>query len=383
MTKYRFCELTDSEFSEYFDGYSRAEWQQSTSAKKWRDLTSESYFLGLKQDNENSTDKVVGAALVVKSGGRFKSLNIPYGPMLDFKNNEQLSVFTLGLKKFAKNHGATYVKCNPNQIRFQKTDKGEIISEDDSVITNLQSVGYNWLGKNVSFDANYVVNSFVKNITFSDEDFKYQTRHKQSLKRAQQAGVKVREIKNDEMDLFIEICKKSADTHGFDNVDLGYCERLKSTFGSKAKFMIAEFDAGSYKKTLGEKLANAKDPFEITSLEMRIQKSTSWSADIIPVAVALFIEMPGEMTYLFSGMDREYRELFAQYSLQDFAIHYCSEHKIPRYNFYGILGVYDGSDGMLDFKRGFNGHVEQLVYIFELPVKKLSYKLMKLMKRIM
>ena len=58
-------------------------------------------------------------------------------------------------------------------------------------------------------------------------------------------------------------------------------------------------------------------------------------------------------------------------------LHLCVEKGVSRYNFYGIDGVFDDPDdegrGVLEFKQGFNGYVEELPGEFTLPVSKLRY----------
>ena len=52
----------------------------------------------------------------------------------------------------------------------------------------------------------------------------------------------------------------------------------------------------------------------------------------------------------------------------------CVEQGITRYNFYGIDGVFDDPNseghGVLEFKQGFNGYVEELPGEFTLPVSR-------------
>ena len=55
----------------------------------------------------------------------------------------------------------------------------------------------------------------------------------------------------------------------------------------------------------------------------------------------------------------------------------CLERGVTRYNFYGISGVFDDPEddgrGVLEFKQGFNGYVEELPGEFVLPVKPVAY----------
>ena len=82
--------------------------------------------------------------------------------------------------------------------------------------------------------------------------------------------------------------------------------------------------------------------------------------------------------YLFSGSVEQYKPFYASALIQhDAMLHFCVEHGLSRYNFYGIDGVFDDPDdegrGVLEFKQGFNGYVEELPGEFVLPVKPVAY----------
>ena len=52
-------------------------------------------------------------------------------------------------------------------------------------------------------------------------------------------------------------------------------------------------------------------------------------------------------------------------------IEYAKDHNFKKYNFYGISGNFDKKDpdyGIYEFKKGFNGYVEEYVGEFELPL---------------
>ena len=58
-----------------------------------------------------------------------------------------------------------------------------------------------------------------------------------------------------------------------------------------------------------------------------------------------------------------------------------------RYNFYGIDGVFDDPDdegrGVLEFKQGFNGYVEELPGEFVLPVRPVVYRVKTALRRLL
>jgi len=94
----------------------------------------------------------------------------------------------------------------------------------------------------------------------------------------------------------------------------------------------------------------------------------------------LFIEQPQEMNYLYSGTYEEYMDYYGPYQIQDLMINRAVEHGIKRYNFYGIAGKFDGTDGVLGFKTAFNGYARQLVGNFTMPVNPIKYKIYRLLK---
>ena len=67
--------------------------------------------------------------------------------------------------------------------------------------------------------------------------------------------------------------------------------------------------------------------------------------------------MPQESTYLFSGSYTEFNKFYAPAVLQEYMMLETIKRGIPRYNFLGIQGIFDGSDGVLRFKQNFNGYI--------------------------
>ena len=56
---------------------------------------------------------------------------------------------------------------------------------------------------------------------------------------------------------------------------------------------------------------------------------------------------------------------------------------IPRYNFLGIQGIFDGSDGVLRFKQNFNGYIVRKMGTFRYYPHPLKYKMISLIKKLL
>ena len=56
---------------------------------------------------------------------------------------------------------------------------------------------------------------------------------------------------------------------------------------------------------------------------------------------------------------------------------------IPFYNFLGITGIFDGSDGVLRFKQNFNGYIVRKMGTFRYYPQPLKFKLLRLLKQLL
>ena len=121
----------------------------------------------------------------------------------------------------------------------------------------------------------------------------------------------------------------------------------------------------------------------LTAMEHRLNEARALASrgSVIPVACALFVEHRREIVYLTAGALPEYRAYQAPALLvHEGMLRLCVNSTQPRrFNMYGITGVFNDPDdegrGVLEFKQGFNGHVEELVGAFILPTSTIRYKL--------
>ena len=106
--------------------------------------------------------------------------------------------------------------------------------------------------------------------------------------------------------------------------------------------------------------------------------------DIITLSGSMFILIDPEIIYLSSGNYEEYMRFNSQYLIQWELIKYGIKNNFKKHNFYGIpanINEHPKDYGIYEFKKGFNGYVEELIGEFELPLKK-EYYLIKLLKKL-
>ena len=107
-------------------------------------------------------------------------------------------------------------------------------------------------------------------------------------------------------------------------------------------------------------------------------------SNIITLSGSMFMLIKPEVIYLSSGNYEEYMKYNSQYLIQWELIKYGIENGFKKHNFYGIpanINEHPKDYGIYEFKRGFNGYVEELIGEFELPIT-WHYKLMNLIHKI-
>ena len=102
----------------------------------------------------------------------------------------------------------------------------------------------------------------------------------------------------------------------------------------------------------------------------------------VALACALIIYTNTEATYLFGGSYAEYQKFSAPFLLQYHAMKQTMQRNIHQYNFLGIQGIFDGSDGVLRFKQNFNGYIVRKAGTFRYHPSPLKYKAIQLFKKI-
>ena len=321
-----------------------------------------------------------------------------------------LKAMTEGIRRAARRHGAVSVTCWPSVVYLRRASDGQPDGKpNNAAIESMCRLGWRHAGFTRSYGS--VINRWVYVKDLSDFDTpdqllaSYDKRTQWSVKRAASMGVHVRELGEDELKVFADIEQATAERRSFEYRGDEYFHRFKEAYGSRAHFMVAEIHIAEYQADIEAKRDALKA--KVAALEAKIverettkltrqlgEESRNLAAaekrlaeaaelaqkgDVLPAAASLFVEHPRETIYLFSGSVEEYKPFYASALIQHYAmLHLCLERGVNRYNFYGIDGVFDDPEGegrgVLEFKQGFNGYVEELMGEFVLPVHPVMFR---------
>ena len=404
-----FVELTKKEYRTFWENHPLKTFLSAPEISDLRKKSGwETYFVGVKDKN-----KIIAASMLFSIKRHFNKYEFysPRGYLIDFKNKELVKFFTDKLKKFVKDNKGYILRIDPYVIYRQRDLDGNIVEDGEDnrdVVDHLIKLGF----KRVPIEqAEQVVWMFSLDLEGKTEEqilkeMKPNTRNQ--IKKTEKFGITVNEISYEELDRFQNIMEETGERKGFKVRKLSYFQEMYNLFHDKdqVKYYITELDLAKYIKGLEkerkekeEKINSLSDAKyndgakknlnnEIAAIDKRITESQEIieknGSNIITLSGSMFMLIKPEVIYLSSGNYEEYMKYNSQYLIQWELIKYGIKNGFKKHNFYGIpanINEHPKDYGIYEFKRGFNGYVEELIGEFELPIT-WHYKLMNLINKI-
>ena len=347
-----FTEITPEEFRKFAKNSPYQSFMQTPEIAELRKKDGwTAHFLALKDENE-----IKAATLLLEKPTFLKKSTFlaPGGPLLDFEDKKLTKTFLENLKTYAKNHNGYILQISPYYELIERGRSGEKIEggfDHRSALKTLETLNFKPTAKTTQPKYLFVMDLNGRTEEELLADQKRNTRN--HVRKAEKMGVKVRELKREELKILKSITESTSKRRGFTDRPLEYYEQMHDLFAPRdeVKFLVAE-------------------------------------ADKTPLSAAMFMLTGNEIVYLFSGSDEKYmKDYNAQYLIQWHIIKYAAKNGFKRYNFYGIhaLPTEGEEDGIYDFKKGFDtkyGHVVELIGTFETPLNTPVYNLHEFLSKL-
>lgn len=381
--------LTKEEFQAYSDQVSSRSFMQSV---QMGDLLEKRgariVYLALKQEGEIQVAALVYSLPML--GGLHMELNS--GPI--YTQQDALPVFYAELKEYAKQNGVLELLVKPYETYQTFDSEGNPIdAEKKSIIQGLTDLGYQFDGLTRGYPGGEVSWHYIKDLQDYDAVSLLKSFNKNSIRNIQSAfdfNILIRNAEREEIPIFKKIIEETGKRQGFEDKNLDYYMKLYDMFGDKADFLIAEVNPQQSIDALNVKMAILdKKSKQFHQQYQALQKKKDFLTSLdsessnVALACALIIYTNTEATYLFGGSYAEYQKFSAPFLLQYHAMKQTMQRNIHQYNFLGIQGIFDGSDGVLRFKQNFNGYIVRKVGTFRYHPSPLKYKAIQLLKKIL
>ena len=347
-------------------------------------------FIAWKQN-----DQVQVAAILYSlsmTGGLHMEINS--GPL--YQEETLLEPFYAALKDYEKKNGAIELVIKPYD-HYQTFDSdGNPISEEQShFLDTLKNLGYQHDGFQTGYPGGEPVWHYLKTIKEADSKSLLKSFNKncsRNITTALNYDISIRNITREEIPQFKQIIEETGKRQGFEDKSLSYYYDLYDSFGPNAEFVVAEINSTAALAHLDQKISllnPSSKQYEQQLQKLEKQKNivretlAGKESETVPLACAIIIYTPSEVTYLFGGSYTKYQKFSAAFLIQYHSMKRALQKGITLYNFLGIQGIFDGSDGVLRFKQNFNGYIVRKMGTFRYYPHPLKYKMISLIKKLL
>ena len=405
----KFQEITEKEYREFWENHPLKTFLSAPEISKLRQKSNwDTYYVGVKEKK-----KIIASTMLLAHKRHFNKYEFysPRGYLLDFNNHDLVNFFTEELKKYIKDKNGYVLRIDPYVIYKQRDIDGNIVEDgvnNEKVVENLLNLGFIKVPVENKEQVGWMFSLGLEGKTEEQilKEMKPNTRNQ--IRKTEKFGISVNEIGYDELDRFQSIMEETSKRKGFANRKLEYYQEMYKLFHDKneVKFFITELNLKNYIEGLEAERVEKENKInsltdakyndgakknltnEIASIDKRIAESKEIieknGSDVITLSGSMFMLIKPEVIYLSSGNYEEYMKFNSQYLIQWELIKYGIENGFKKHNFYGIpenINTHPKDYGIYEFKRGFNGYVEELIGEFALPIT-WHYKLFDLIHKI-
>ena len=366
--------------------------QKSEMSEVLKANNSETEFLGLVDNGE-----VLAVALaVIRKVFLGVRVDLMTGAISTNPENEY--IFYEKLKDYAKQTNCLKLVVKPDKNYCNLDQEGNAIGKVDSTcLDNMQKMGYIVNDGSIGSFEGSPDYHFVKDLSgFStlrgDEllkSFNYNAQRK--IKKGRDMNLRVRAISKDELEEFNRLTVETSRRQNFSDLPFEYYQTFYDMFSDDAEFLVSEIDINHSIKNLTnliEKLNESpkgnKQKIESLAKEIKMLEEFRENANtnVIQLANMVIVYLENQAIYFVGGSATKYQKLPGAFMIQFEAMKRTIERNIPLYNFFGVEGKFDGSDGVLRFKQNFNGYIIKKVGAFIYYPHPMKYKMIQFLKGI-
>ena len=319
---------------------------------------------------------------------RKSSFNCLKGFLCDYNDKQLVSFFTSELKQDIREHNGYRLIIDPYLVHLERDIDGKIVKDginNDDIVNYLRSIGYIKSKIDTQVKTNFCLDLSNKSEDEVFSAFKPTTRN--LINKSLRMGVEIVDLSYDQLSEFKKITEYTSNKRGFNDRNLEYYQQMFLNFKNHVVFKMARLNVKKHIKYLNDKkneylikIENIKSStkkkdnymIEVQNIDKQLKKIESRKREkYINLAAAMFMLYGHETIYLFSGSYDAYNEYAGQYLIQWDIIKYAIQNHYNRHNFFGVLNYTNKNNkdyGIYQFKRGFNGYIEELIGEFYLPI---------------
>lgn len=389
-------ELTKKEFDQFALNHPLGSFQQTSSWGRFMEGDKfHAYYVGgfIKEH-------LIGASLLLSYEIKKDKVRLFYAPrgfLIDYKNEELLKEFTEEVKKFIIEKHGVFLKIDPYILVRDRNSEGNIIEGgvyNDFVEVNLTNA--NFTKVNDRIQPKWLSRINLKDKTIDDIFNNFSPKARQTVRRNERLGFKVRDFDFKDIDNFIDIINKESKKYRTIVPTKTFYLDLKQSFDGNIKFIEVYFKKdeviSNIDKMISEVIKEKKvrinnyhnskmtaeyfidkeleDEEEIKRLD-NLKDYFSKCSDDVSMGIYMFITIGNEVVALNGGIVDEYNKLNASYTLHYEMIKYAIDNGYKYYNLYEIGDITNPNNKLknsYNYKKNFGGEVIELVGEYDLVI---------------
>lgn len=359
------------------------------------------HLVGFKENN-----RIICATLLLEKSTPIKKslFYAPRGFLIDSKNKELLNNFSREVINYIKEHKGFMLKIDPNVIYKVTNYENEVIYKSMDDLNNYLSCGFKHLGYTLDFETLQprCLCGFKLLDTYEDTINSFQKNTRKNILKSIELGVRTEEIKDSNINDFMEMLNMAGDKNDFIVRPKWYYEEMKELF-SDVKYYITYLDTSLYlsylmnkisdikkeleeldikfdKYNVGDKLINQKnkaiDNLEKYNKQYKEEKDKYKGIKIVYIGALMSVFVGNEAITFMSGTNPEYKAFYPKYSYYNKHIEDAINNGFKYINFYGISGNMDPKSKyyhIYEIKKGFNPSLIELIGEFDYIINKVDY----------
>ena len=389
-------ELTRKEFDSYALNHPLSSFQQTSSWGRFMEGDKlHAYYVGgfIKE-------RLVGASLLLsyeRKKGKERLFYAPRGFLIDYKNEELLKEFTEEVKKFIIEKHGVFLKIDPYILVRDRDSEGKIIEGgvyNDFVEINLTNA--NFTKVNDRIQPKWLSRINLKEKTIDDIFNNFSPKARQTVRRNERLGFKVRDFDFKDIDKIIDIIDNESKKYNTIVPTKTFYLDLKQTFDGNIKFIEVYFKKGEVINNIDKMIIDVNKEKEVRISNYHNSKMTaeyfidkelealeeikrleslkdyfSKCSDDVSMGIYMFITIGNEVVALNGGIVDKYNKLDASYTLHYEMIKYAIDNGYKYYNLYEIGDITDDNNKLknsYNYKKNFGGEVIELVGEYDLVI---------------
>ena len=389
-------ELTKKEFDSYALNHPLGSFQQTSSWGRFMEGDNfHAYYVG-----GFVKEHLIGASLLLsyarkKSGERI--FYAPRGFLIDYKNEELLKEFTEEVKKFIIEKHGVFLKIDPYILVRDRDNEGNIIEGgvyNDFVEVNLTNA--NFIKVNDRIQPKWLSRINLKDKNIDDIFNNFSPKARQTVRRNERLGFKVRDFDFKDIDKFMDIINDESKRYLTVMPTKTFYEELKQSFDGNIQLKEVYFKSDEVISNIDKMIIDVNKEKEIRINNYHSSKMTAEyfidkeledekeikrlnslkeyfakCSDDVSMGIYMFITIGNEVVALNGGIVDEYNKLDASYTLHYEMIKYAINNGYKYYNLYEIGNITDDNNKLknsYNYKKNFAGELIELVGEYDLVI---------------